>query len=122
MTVRAQVEIACFDVIREQKKVTTENSGATQLLKLLGKAWDLNLPPLRRSKALQGGPGSAKLRGHVGGLSVGLSDAHRPAAAALEASAADREVEMADELADRMKVTLNLTASSLPSPRVLPTP
>lgn len=38
-----QSEIAIFDLIREQRKITTELEGSTQLLKLIGKAYDENL-------------------------------------------------------------------------------
>ena len=60
-----------FDAIREQKKITTENNGSTELLKLLGKAWELNVPLPGKGKKKPGGPGSGVRPGHVE-LSEGL--------------------------------------------------
>jgi hypothetical protein len=44
-----EIEIAAFDLVREQRKGTTELLGATQLLKLLAKCHDLNLPHKRKT-------------------------------------------------------------------------
>jgi len=97
---KSQVEIRMFDVILEQKKITTENNGSTELLKLLGKAWELNLPLPGKGKKPAGGPGSGVRPGHVD-LSEGLhvdADSTDPVTLAAEKEQA--------ALAARMKVQI----------------
>jgi len=58
-----QKEIEIFDLIREQRRITTELEGSSQLLKLIGKAYDLNLP-VRAKQIKSTGRGQSQTNAH----------------------------------------------------------